>query len=282
VPREAFVAGVARLETRYKVLHDEGALSRTGYLAGDDDRRADELNRYLRDPDVRAIIPARGGYGLMRILERLDADALRRDPKVIVGFSDVTALLAWAVSAAQVRPVHGPMAGQLANLPDEDVAWLWRVLEDAHEPGPIPGGPFARVRGGGALEGRLAGGNLEMVTRLLGTPYALDLGASILFIEDVGERPYRVDRQLTHLKLAGALEAVRGVALGEFVRCDEPQPDAVKVEDVLRERLEAFELPALAGLPIGHGARNVALPLGARAVLDVGGGQLVVEEGAVQ
>src|SRR5687768_16255358 len=120
---EGFHAGIAILSQRYKVVYDEELFVRTGFLAGSDDRRADELNRYLADPDIRGIVCARGGYGVMRILDRLDADALRRDPKLIVGFSDMTALLSWSVMAAHVRPVHGPMIVQMGRLPPDDVAW---------------------------------------------------------------------------------------------------------------------------------------------------------------
>ena len=284
MPVEPFRAGLGILESRYKVVYDEGIFARTGFFAGDDRRRADELNRYVADPDVRAILCARGGYGTMRILDQLDGDALRRDPKPLVGFSDITALLAWAAAAAQVRPVHGPVVTQLGHLPGEDVAWLFRLLEDPSPPGALPHA-LVRVgdRGGGTVEGRLVGGNLEIVTRLIGTPWELDLGASLFFTEEVSERPYRIDRMLTQLRLAGALDGVRAVAIGDFHRCDESDglggPTALEVLD---ERLAAFELPGVAGLPVGHGVRNVALPMGARAALDLAAGRLEVEEGAVQ
>jgi muramoyltetrapeptide carboxypeptidase len=279
---EAAQRGLEILSTRYRVVLDDAIYVRTGFLAGSDERRAEELNRYLRDPDVRAIIPARGGYGVMRILDRLDADALRRDPKPIVGFSDVTALAAWCARDAQVRPIHGPMVNQLGRLPAEDVDWLFGLLEDPRAPGTWPES-FTRVggRGGGTVEGRLVGGNLEMTTRLLGTPWALDLGASVLVMEDVGERPYRIDRMLTQLKIAGALDGVRAVALGEFLRCDEEDREPPSVEEVIEERLTAFDLPGVAGLPLGHGDRNRAFPLGAKCALDLAAGRLVVEEGAV-
>lgn len=284
MPRDGFEKGLKILESRYRVVYDERLFERTGYLAGDDDRRAEELSRYLADPEVRAVIPARGGYGLMRIIDRLDPAPLKREPKLVVGFSDLTVLLSWCVNAAQVRPVHGPMVVQLGALPPEDAAWLFRVLEDPSPPGAVPTpAPLERIGkvGGGALEGRLVGGNLELVTRLLGTPWALDLGASIFMAEEVGERPYRIDRMLTQLKLAGALDAVRGVVLGDFTRCEEPDGSPPSALDVVGERLAAFELPGLCGLPAGHGARNLALPLGGKAVLDLGQGQLVLEEGAV-
>lgn len=280
---DAVRSGLMLLATRYRVIHDEGIFDAgTGFLAGSDERRAEELNRYLRDPDVRAIIPARGGYGTMRILERLDADALRRDPKPIVCFSDLTALASWSMRDAQVKPVHGPVVKQLGRLPAEDQEWLFRILEDPSPQGEWPE-ELERIgaRGGGTVEGRLAGGNLEMVTRLLGTPWALDLGASVFFMEDVGERPYRIDRMLTQLRLAGALDGVRAVAAGEFVACEEADGRPPSSAQVIQERLESLDLPGVRGLPVGHGDRNRAFPMGAKCAVDLGSGKLIVEEGAV-
>jgi muramoyltetrapeptide carboxypeptidase len=281
LPEEA-EAGLAVLAGRYDVVHDPKIFEADGFLAGPDDRRADELNRYLRDPDIRAIICARGGYGVMRILDLLDADALRRDPKPIVGFSDITALAQWCIRDANVRPIHGPMVKQLGHLPPQDVEWLIRTLEDPAAPGPWPE-ELQRVgaRGGGTVEARLVGGNLEILTRLLGTPYAPDLGASVLIIEDVGERPYRVDRALTQLKLAGALDGVRAVAVGEFLDCAEKDDRPPSVAEVIEERLVKFDIPGVAGVPVGHGARNRAFSQGARCAVDLGAGRLIVEEGAV-
>jgi muramoyltetrapeptide carboxypeptidase len=206
VPADGFREGLRILESRYRVVYDDALLERTGFLAGSDERRADELNRYLADPDVRAVIAARGGYGVMRILDRLDPAALKRDPKIVVGFSDLTALLSWCVLEANVRPVHGPMAVQLGKLDATQAAWLFRLLEDPTPPGVLDW-PLTRVgaRGGGTVEGRLSGGNLEIVSRLVGTPWAFDLGAAVFLMEEVGERPYRVDRMLTQLRPVAAV-----------------------------------------------------------------------------
>jgi muramoyltetrapeptide carboxypeptidase len=280
---EAAARGLAILSSRYKVVLDEAIYERTGFLAGSDERRADELNRYLRDPDIRAIFPARGGYGAMRILELLDADALKRDPKPIVGFSDLTAVAAWCAKAAGVRTIHGPKVNQIGRVPETDVEWLFRLLEDPGPPG-VLADELVRVgaRGGGTVEGRMVGGNLEMVTRLLGTPWAFDLGASTLVLEDVGERPYRIDRALTQLKLSGALDGVRAVALGDFLRSEEEDEAPPSAAEVLAERLTSFDIPGVSGLPIGHGERNRAFPLGGRCAIDLAVGRVVLEEGAVE
>jgi muramoyltetrapeptide carboxypeptidase len=266
------------------VLYDDpGVFSATGYLAGSDDRRADELNGYLRNPDVRAIVASRGGYGIMRILERLDADALRRDPKLIVGFSDVTALLCWARARAGVRGIHGPVAAQLGELGREDEAWLYQLMESTAPLGRVPAdlSPLGATASGRS-EGRIWGGNLCILAHLAGTAYAPRLAGAIAVFEDVGERPYAVDRYLTRLALAGVLDGVEAVALGDFTRCEEtvgpPDPD---VWSVLDERLASFGLAGVRGLPVGHADRNLALPLGARCAIDFESGELHFLEAAV-
>jgi muramoyltetrapeptide carboxypeptidase len=200
----------------------------------------------------------------------------------VIGFSDATALLPWTANAAGVRGIHGPMSVQLGKLPAEDAAWLFRMLET---PGPIGELPVTMervgARGGGSVSGRLVAGNLEVITRLLGSPWQMDTGAAVLAIEDIGERPYRIDRMLTQLHLAEQLSSVRAVIAGDFTRCDEPDHSPPDVWQVIEERLATFELPGLLGLPFGHGARNMALPMGARCEVELGSGKLIIEEGGV-
>jgi muramoyltetrapeptide carboxypeptidase len=253
----------------------------SGYLAGSDERRADELNGLIASPDVRAVLCARGGYGILRILDRLDADALRRDPKPIVGFSDATALLFWALRAAGLRSIHGPVVAQLNDLPAEDTAWLVELLE-GRVPGPLATGlPRTGADGAGRIEGPLVGGNLALLANLAGTPYSLDVRGAVLFIEDVGERPYAIDRYMTRMALAGMLPGAAAAVLGAFIRCDErigpPHPDAGEAAD---ERLRAMDIPALAGAPFGHGDRNRALPVGGRCAVDLDAGVVELLEPA--
>lgn len=261
---ESFRAGLALLSARYRVRVSDGALSATGYLAGDDNRRADELDGYLRDPEVRAILVARGGYGLLRIIDRLDPATLRADPVPIVGFSDATVLLAWAL-AAGVRPIHGPVVNQLAELPADDQAEYVRVLEDATAPAPVDG--LEAIGAAGDVNGRLVGGNLSLLAHLAGTPWAVDARDGVLLVEDVGERPYAIDRYVTRIALAGGLDGCRGAVLGELTRCVEPDGTGPTAADVLHERLQRYGITGRAGAPIGHGARNRAVPLGARVRL---------------
>lgn len=264
----AFDAGIAFLRRRHEVRVDDEVRAKAGYLAGDDARRLDELRRALAEEDTRAIVCARGGYGATRLLEKLEPVEVRRARKLLVGFSDVTALHAlWA--RAGVGSMHGPM-----------VAWLGRASEEARAGwvAALEGRTF-HARGltsvvGGRAEGLLLGGNLAVLAALVGTPFAPPLRDAVLFLEDVGEAPYRVDRLLTQLRHAGWLQAVRGVVLGEFVRCP-PGEHGVSVEAVLAERLGDLGVPVAAGLSAGHGVVNHALPFGARVTLDADAGLLI-------
>ena len=279
IRRDTVERGLAVVGARYRLVCDtgeHGIFARAGLFAGDDARRAGELNGYLRDPDVRAIFCARGGHGLLRLLPLLDAGALAADPKLLIGFSDITLLLAWAHRAG-VRGVHGPVVTQLGRLAAGDQAALFALLETAAAPPPLSGQALA----GGIGRGPLLGGNLELTSRLLGTPWALPLAGAVFFAEDIDERPYRIDRILAHHVAAGSGRPA-ALALGDFTRCD-PAPEAppVTTADVFAGHLAAHPLPALGGLPFGHGERNVALPYGARAVVNGDAGQLVFEEAAV-
>jgi muramoyltetrapeptide carboxypeptidase len=262
VPRERFEAGARILAGRYQLVHDERLFAQTGFLAGSDDERLAELASALADPSIRGVICARGGYGLMRILPGLDAAAFRRAPKPIVGFSDVTALHAWAAKAG-VASIHGPVVTQLGELGEADATSLIDLLESSRAPPPIDG---LQPLVAGNAEGVLLGGNLELISRMVGTPWQLDLDGAVLLLEEVGEKPYRIDRALTQLELAGALKGVRGVVIGDLQHCEEPKPPTA--EEVIAERLGRLGVPILAGAPVGHGDRNRALPLGVRVAIE--------------
>jgi muramoyltetrapeptide carboxypeptidase len=281
VTPEELEAGVRLLAERYRVRYDPAALLRVeGFLAGPDEHRLSELNAALADDEAKAVLLARGGYGLLRILPFLDPEALRARPKPIVGFSDGTALLAFAARAG-VASIHGPVVTQLPRLSEEDRSALFGLLER-----PGRGLLLSQLDSvvPGRVQGPLIGGNLEVFSRLLGTPYLPDPTGAILFFEELGERPYRVDRLLTHLDLAGMFSAAAGVVVGEFTDCRDPVGSRVKsptVEEVLEERLGRLAIPVAFGARIGHGARNGALPYGTWAELDTRDGTLVALEGAV-
>jgi muramoyltetrapeptide carboxypeptidase len=280
VPREAFEAGVAVLRARYDVRYDEGIFARAGYMAGADDRRFAELAGALESPEACAVVMARGGYGLLRLLPFVDPTALGRRPRVLVGFSDGTALLA-AAARAGIVSIHGPVVTQLANLSVEDQRALFERLE---APGPATLLSDLEEIIPGRVQGPLLGGNLEVFSRLLGTPYLPAVAGAILFFEDLGERPYRLDRLITHLDLAGVFDAASAVVLGDFSGCREPEPtraESPTADQVLLERLGRLPIPVVRGGAFGHGTRNRALPYGALCELDTRSGALTTLEGAV-
>jgi muramoyltetrapeptide carboxypeptidase len=280
-PRDELEAGARLLGARYKVRYDPAALFRSeGYLAGSDEHRLGELQAALADTEARAVFIARGGYGLLRLLPLLDPALLTLRPRPIVGFSDVTALLA-AAARAGLATVHGPVVTQLGKLPAEDHAALFGLLE---RPGQGLLLTDLQPMTPGRVQGPLLGGNLEVFSRLLGTPFLPDLSGAVLFLEDVSERPYRIDRLITHLDLAGVFNAVSAVVLGDFHNCREPEGSRVTsptTEEVLEERLGRLAIPVVTGARIGHGARNTALPYGTLVELDTRHGTLVALQGAV-
>jgi muramoyltetrapeptide carboxypeptidase len=266
---------VARVEALgLRVRLGEHVLARRGFLAGTDAERVADLNGALRDPVVRGIFAVRGGYGTTRLLEAVDYDALRADPKTLLGYSDLTALLNACAARAGVVTYHGPVAA-FSSFGAAETAWLRRAVF-AHEPiGTLRiDGPRAIV--GGRAAGRLAGGNLSLVAALVGTPHAIDCSGAILFLEEVEEAPYRIDRMLTQLRASGDLRACAGIVLGTFSSCDaadDAEPER-RLAHVVVDRLGDLGIPVLQGAPIGHEGEQWTLPIGARAELDAAAGTL--------
>jgi muramoyltetrapeptide carboxypeptidase len=263
-----FERGVERLRQRYEVVYDPAITERTGFLAGSDARRLAELQAALDDPEASCLLAARGGYGATRLLDRLEPERVRAARKLLIGFSDITALHAlWA--RAELGSVHGPMTAGLGAMDEAELArWVAAV-----EAGPAEG--FTDLIGlrGGRTQGRLLGGNLTVLCALLGTPYLPAFDGAVLFLEDVGERPYRVDRMLTSLDQAGVLARLAGVVLGGFTAAT-PGTDGVSAEQVLEERLGRLPIPVLRGLPAGHLEGNRVLHLGSLVELDADRGTL--------
>jgi muramoyltetrapeptide carboxypeptidase len=278
-PQDELFRGLAWLGQRYRLKASPRILERSGYLAGDDDARAAELSRAMRDPAVRAICVARGGYGISRIAPALPWDELARAPKWIVGFSDATVLHvhAWRCGIASV---HGPNVTGLGRSPTPLVRYAWmRAIEridgvagDAVE---ALGGAEGAARWTGLrclhagprpdvpVEGPLVGGNLTLLFTMAAAGALTVPDGAILALEDVTERPYRVDRMLTALRASGHLARVGAVVLGGFTQCD-PGPDGVTVDAVLAERTRGLGVPVLAGAPFGHIDDNRAFVQGAR------------------
>ena len=269
--RDSFERGLALLSQRYRPVFAPGLFETRRYLAGPDERRRSELAEAFASEQTRAVFCARGGYGATRLLEGLD---LSRANKLLVGFSDITALHG-ALQAAGRVSVHGPVVTQLGVLGPAVAERLFRLLESPAERPVLRGLPVVE----GVVEGPVVGGNLSVLTRLLGTPFAPPVDGAILFFEDVTERPYRLDRMWHHLALAGVLRRVAGLALGTFAGCDDPELGGAQL---VRELAEEAGLPCVLGLPAGHGEANEPFALGARARLDGREGTLSFLEGAAQ
>ncbi|MBW4702494.1 LD-carboxypeptidase [Micromonospora sp. NPDC048894] len=251
------------------------AYARRGYLAGDDALRAADLNAAFADPQVRGVICTRGGYGAQRVVDLIDMAAVRRDPKVVAGFSDITALQFALWRGARLTGVHGPGAAWV------DERTPLRSAESLHAAlmttapvtvAAVPTEETYPVRVPGRAVGRLLGGNLCLITATLGTPDMPDLTGAVLLVEEVQEPPYKVDRMLTHLRRAGVLDGLAGVAVGQFTDCADGWDTTVV--DVLTDRLGDLGVPVLGGLPIGHGPGQLTVPVGTPATLDTETGTL--------
>ncbi len=280
--RDILEHGIASLERMgFRVRFDERIFESSRYLAGDDPARADELMRAFEDPSVRAIIGLRGGYGCARLIPLLKSRRLRPHPKIFMGFSDLTTLMMFFRKRFGWISVHGPMAASpsLADIQGNQADHLFSLLSD---PGYRPTLHFEQLEcwTPGIAEGELVGGCLSIITTSLGTRYEIDTDGKILFLEDLGEPPYRLDRMLTHLHLAGKFRSIGGVILGNFLDC-EPTRGGYSSGDVLRDILSSLHIPILAGFPLGHGNDNWALPFGAKARLDAGARTLELLEPAV-
>ncbi len=261
----------------FKVKLGKHLYQRHGYLAGTDQERADDVNQMFADPEVNAIFCLRGGYGSPRILPYLDYASIARNPKVIMGYSDVTALLNAIHSKTGMITFHGPIAAQ--NFSDYTLAQFKQVLFDPQPQLIAQPPPFEMLEGQaerdnritvihpGTATGELIGGNLSLMVKLVGTPYEPSYEGKILFLEDVGEAPYRIDGMFTHLKLAGRLAQLAGIVFGKCSEC-EAQGNSLSLEQVLNEHLKPLGIPVVRGLMIGHIEDNATIPIGTLAKLD--------------
>ncbi len=271
----------------FKVAIGAHAHDRHGYFAGRDRDRADDLNRMFADDRIAGIVCYTGGWGSPRVLPYLDYDLIARKPKVLVGYSDITALLNAIHQRTGLVTFHGPVGG--SSIDPYSLENFRRVVMSPEPAGvlaPPPKKPaelvdrtnrVLRLHPGKAT-GRLVGGNLTLITSLMGTPYEIETTGAILFAEDVREEVYRVDRMLTQLALGGKLERMAGFVFG---RCTDCRATAFSLEDVLRDRFGAGPAPALSGLSFGHIEQKLTLPVGVMARLDVEAGTLELLEGAV-
>jgi len=280
--REIFNRGIAALERMgFRTRFDDRIFQSCRYLAGCDAARAGELAQAIEDPSIQAIIALRGGYGCARIIQLLDERLAKENCKIFMGFSDLTTLHLFFNKCGWIT-FHGPMAANeaLAEITAErekHQVSLW--TDPVYRP--EFRFPLIESRSPGVAEGVLTGGCLSLVTASLGTSYEIQTVGKILFLEDTGEPPYRIDRMITQLRLSGKLDSAAGILLGRFSDCDAPAGD-YSVDDVLRDVLSDLDIPILANFPAGHIQDNWTLPLGVRARIDANERTLCFLEPAIR
>lgn len=255
------------------------------YLAAPDEKRAEELTRFVERKDVDAILCARGGYGVMRILPSLDFETIRANAKPIIGFSDITALINPIYAMGGIAAFHGPVASSSFNSFSLD--YFKKVLAPDGKFEPVKISYYsAKTAYSGKVRGKLAGGNLSMLVATLGTPYEVDARDAILIIEDVSEHAYRIDRMLTQLWLAGKIDQCAGVAFGHFSNLNTRKSfypgRQYTIKQVIIDKMRQYGKPSVYELPFGHYKDNATLPLGVEAELDADARTLTITEPAVE
>jgi len=273
---DRFFSGVEVLKAMgFQVVLQDDVFSRNGYLAGTDAQRLSLLHGLFADPAIKAIWCARGGYGAMRLLPHLDTTAIAMNPKPLIGSSDITSLLNFICAECGIVGFHAPMITTLSDADEKTLSSLKSALT-GDRPLVFEAG-FPETIVSGCATGPVAGGNLSTLSHLTGTPFFPDFSGAIVLLEDVGEKPYRIDRMLTQLLFSGGLDRAAGICLGSFQNCGEDD----HVISVIKDRLSGLPIPVAAGFSFGHGMPNLTLPLGIEARLDAAQGTLSYLESAL-
>jgi muramoyltetrapeptide carboxypeptidase len=276
----------------FKVKKGKNLYQRYGYLAGQEKDRAADVNDMFADKEVDGIFCLRGGYGSPQILPYVNYEMIQKNPKALIGYSDITALLNAITAKTGLATFHGPIAKQ--NFTDYTLENFKKILFDPQSPTELATPPIFEIKEGQAEEdnritvisegkatGQLIGGNLSLMVKLVGTPYEPDYAGKILFLEEIEEAPYRIDGMLTHLWLAGKLDKLAGIVFGKCSDCEASSGPSLSIEQVLRDRLADLGIPVIRGLMIGHIEDMATIPLGAVATLDTSIKKLVLQQTAV-
>ncbi len=277
----------------FKTVFATHIMDRYGYLAGQDRDRAEDVNEMFRRDDVHGIIALRGGWGCLRMIEYLDYELIRRHPKVVMGYSDITTMLNAIYHRTGLITFHGPVA--ISTYNEYTNEYLKKAIFTPEPIGLVAQPPQGEQEnddtsivslGCGTGSGPLMGGNLSLIVTMLGTPFEIDMKGKVLFLEEVGEEPYRVDRMLTHLLVAGQLQKLAGLVIGKFTKCvprrvDPEYPSSFTVEELFLDRIAPLKIPAISGVMIGHIKNKVTMPIGATAVVDADARTFTITAAAV-
>jgi muramoyltetrapeptide carboxypeptidase len=272
---DLFMQGLSALQSMgFQTRVPDEVYDRSGYLAGSDAQRARLVNQLFEEPGVQAIICARGGFGCLRMLPLVDFDIISTYPKIFVGFSDITALLVAITRRSGLVTFHGPMVTPLATAPELTRCSLSAAITSDT---PLAIAPAAGVvLQAGRATGPVVGGNLATLCHLLGTPFEAGFEDHILLLEDCGEAPYRIDRMLSQMKLAGSFKGIGGIILGSFKDCG----NLDEIYRIFQDRFQDMLIPILAGFEVGHGRLNLTIPVGMTATLDTDQQMLSFDEPA--
>ena len=282
VAEERLYRGVQYLERcGYDVRVAGHTCDQTGYLAGTDEARVADLHSMFEDEGVAAILCARGGYGTPRLLDKIDYDLIRRNPKIFVGYSDITAIQLAFLAKSNLITFSGPMvAVEMAGEVDSFTAGhLWNLLAGSANATKLIGEKdgFKCIKPG-KTQGTLIGGCLSLVCSLIGTPYLPDFKGSVLFLEEVGEEPYRIDRLLNQLRLSGITNKLSGIIFGRFEECVPSKPaQTFSLEEIFRDLTSDLDIPIVSGLPYGHIDRKYTVPVGVEVELDADKGYIKMD-----
>lgn len=254
-------------EAGYQPVLGSYIFEQYGFLAGEDHKRLADLHQMFADPTIEAILCLRGGYGSLRIVDQLDYELIAANPKWLIGYSDITTLHLAIYQQTGLLTLHGPM---LAELPTsiKEKGWtnLWKRLKKPMKPFTYQPTANSYCLFPGETVAPLIGGNLSLLVATLGTPFEIETAGHILFLEEVGENPYRIDRMLTQLRLAGKLQAAAGIILGHFTNCEAPKDrSSIPLMDLFQDHIGSLGIPAYAGFPAGHALPNYPFPIGAPA-----------------
>lgn len=272
----------------FNVIESAHVLNKRGYLAGEDIDRVNDLNQMLRDPQIDAIICSRGGYGTPRIIDQIDFEVIRNHPKIFIGYSDITSLNMAIWKKTEVVTFSGSMvAVEMGRGIDPFTEkYFWKTLTSISPIGLLPNPPDMTIKvfKPGHAEGKLLGGCLSLINVLLGTSYCPDFKGAILFLEDIDEEPYRIDRYLAQLKLVGILNQVAGIVLGQFIDCvsKDTEKPSLTLDQIFEDYFCSLDIPIIANFAYGHGPVKHTMPIGVQAILDTAQEGLIITESAVR
>ena len=271
---------ISYLESKgYKIVYGKSYYSKWYNFGGTDDVRADDINGFFKDKNIKAIFSIRGGYGTIRILDKLDYNLIKENPKIFSGFSDITTLLIAINEKTGLVTYHGPMSSNFKDIPEvTESSFFDAYTKPEKEYNILSYDDDYSIVNAGKSEGEITGGNLSLIVASLGTEYEINTDGKILFIEEIGEHTYRVDRMLQQLRLAGKLKNVKGIIIGDFNRVNKEAIEDMSLDDVFKENFKDLDIPIIEGVNSGHVRPFITIPIGANAIIDTAKNEIIVKK----